>query len=63
MTGCAGFTPGPYPNFWSECVKLNGWGVSWISPYGPLNVGYVTWERNVECPKDISQNLIAIPKP
>lgn len=52
LTGCAGLTPGKDPNFWTQCVKADGWGINAISPWGPINVGRITWERNVACHVD-----------
>jgi hypothetical protein len=59
LTGCAGMEPSPYPNFWTQCVKADAWGVSMISPYGPINMGRITWERNVAC--DVDQTKPELP--
>jgi len=47
--GCGGMTPGQYPNFWTQCVRADAWGISYVSPYGPVNIGRVIWTRNVQC--------------
>ena len=53
LDGCA--TPKDQASFWTECVKANGYGFSMVTPYGPFNLGYITWERNVSCARDIKQ--------
>lgn len=41
--------------FWDQCIKVDAWGLSYVSPYGPVNLGKLTYERNVNCPKDIKE--------
>ena len=53
LSGCS--TPAGQASFWTECVRANGYGLSMFTPYGPVNFGYLTWERNVNCDKDIKQ--------
>lgn len=55
--GCNGFKPGSNPNFWTQCVKIDGWGFSGVTAYGPWNLGKVTYERNVACDKDVKPNV------
>ncbi len=59
IAGCA-TAPG-YASFWNECVKANAWGFTMGTPYGPINVGYLTWERNVDCKKDIEPTKPTLP--
>ena len=59
--GCAGFTPGDHPNFWTQCVKMDGYGFTMATAYGPFNLGKLTWERNVACEKDVKQQRPLIP--
>jgi hypothetical protein len=60
VNGCA--TKSDENSFWSQCIKANGYGLSMFSPYGPFNFGYLTYERNANCTKDIKQQTpIAIP--
>jgi len=49
LTGCAGMEPGQYSNFWTQCVKTQAYGITYYSTYGPVNLGYITWERNLQC--------------
>jgi hypothetical protein len=56
ISSCA--TPAGQSSLWTECVKANGYGFSMVTPYGPFNLGYLTWERNVSCAKDIKQASI-----
>jgi|SRR5690349_4488954 len=60
--GCAGATPGPYSNLWTQCVEAEGWGLSWFTAYGPANFGYLKWRRNVQCEKT-SPGVPVIPVP
>lgn len=65
LAGCgldSGFAPSEYRNFWSQCTKFDGWGFTMASPYGPMNIGKLTWERNVACDVDINQSMPSIPK-
>ena len=34
--------------FWDQKVRLTGFGITLISPWGPMTFGYVNWERNTE---------------
>jgi len=61
LMGCSGTTPGQYANFWTQCIKFNGIGISGLTAYGPWNVGYITYERNVECKKDINPQPLPVP--
>jgi hypothetical protein len=54
-SGCAGVEPGQYPNFWTQKVAFTGWGFTMATAYGPFNIGYLTWARNVENPPKPSQ--------
>ena len=47
--GCDSMTPGPNQDFWDQCVKADAWGISYVSPYGPVNIGRLIWTRNVQC--------------
>ena len=51
LAGCA-TAPGE-AGYWTQCVKVSGYGVSMVTPYGPLNLGVLTYERNVACSEDI----------
>ena len=46
--------------FWDQCVKADAWGISMISPYGPINLGRILWERNTACGKDIKQQELPL---
>lgn len=48
LSGCAGMEPGQYPNFWTQHVQFTAWGIYYLSPYGPVGLGYANWTRNVE---------------
>ena len=38
--------------FWHQCIKANAYGFSMFTAYGPFNLGYVYYERNVACDTD-----------
>ena len=46
LCSCAGFTPGQYADFWDQRVSVTAWGIYYVSPYGPVGVGYAEWARN-----------------
>ena len=33
---------------WDQHVSVTAWGIYYISPYGPVGLGYVEWARNIE---------------
>jgi hypothetical protein len=47
--GCGGMTPGPHKDFWDQCIEFEGYGISALTQYGPVNFGKLTWKRNVAC--------------
>lgn len=49
FSGCAGFEPGIYPNLWTQCTRMEAYGLSGVTMYGPIILGYVKWERNITC--------------
>lgn len=53
LAGCAGTQPGPHANFWTQCVKTYAVGLTYVSPYEPVNFGALQWERNIACDKDL----------
>lgn len=55
LNGCSFSYSRDQIGFWDQCIKLDGWGLSYVSPYGPVNVGKLTYERNTNCAKDITQ--------
>lgn len=61
LPGCQLYYSRDNIGFWDQCVKLDAWGLSYISPYGPMNVGKLTYERNTACAKDIAQQAPFIP--
>jgi hypothetical protein len=38
--------------FWDQKVIVTAWGFTMITAYGPFNIGYLQWQRNIEQPKD-----------
>ena len=36
--------------FWDQRVTFTGWGFTMATPYGPFNIGYLSWSRNIEKP-------------
>jgi len=34
--------------FWDQHVSATAWGVSMMTMYGPINIGYIQWNRNVQ---------------
>lgn len=49
LTGCMSYSRTEI-GFWDQHVMATGWGIGWITPYGPLYVGYFNWERNIAQP-------------
>ena len=38
----------PARSFWDQKVRVTGVGITLISPWGPMTLGYVNWERNTD---------------
>ncbi len=36
--------------FWDQRVTFTGWGLTAATPYGPFNLGYLSWSRNIDKP-------------
>jgi hypothetical protein len=54
MGGCAGFTPTKdTKTFWDQQVATTAWGFTMMTPYGPFNLGYLSWQRNIEKPQPL----------
>lgn len=47
----SGFDGGVSPSFWTQKVLITGWGFTMATPYGPFNIGYLQWQRNIDPPK------------
>jgi hypothetical protein len=47
--------------FWQQCIKVNSYGLTMATAYGPFNLGYLTYERNVNCDTDIKQQKPLVP--
>lgn len=62
ISGCSGTKPGPYPNFWTQCVKFKITGFYAVSEAGPTGLGTVEWERNVSC-ASATEHSVVIGKP
>ena len=55
FSGCAGFTPSAdEATFWTQKVTVSAWGFSMVTPYGPFNLGYLSWQRNVDNPQNLN---------
>ena len=50
LSGCAGFAPGKNADYWDQKVSVTGWGFSMMTMYGPFNIGYLQYSRNVDNP-------------
>lgn len=61
----SGFDGGVSPSFWTQKVRATIYGLYYMSPYGPVGIGYVNWERNVDqqtkLPQLVPPNLATIP--
>lgn len=44
MSGCA--TTKDERGFWDQSVITSAWGFTMVTPYGPFNFGYLSWQRN-----------------
>lgn len=47
--GCMSY-PRSDIGFWDQHVLVTGWGFTMATPYGPFNIGYLQWERNIPQP-------------
>lgn len=65
LPGCALHYDRSAIGFWDQCVKADGWGISAFTPWGPFNMGRLTWHRNVNCEEDLKPEPLPtfIPKP
>ena len=44
LTGCA--LKDGERGFWDQQVITTAWGFTMVTPYGPFNFGYLSWQRN-----------------
>lgn len=52
LNSCAGMTPDKdAKTFWNQKVTVEAYGFSMVTPYGPFNLGYMSWQRNVDEPQ------------
>jgi hypothetical protein len=56
----SGFDGGVSPSFWTQKVLITGWGFTMATPYGPFNIGYLQWQRNIDQPKEPAKPTDAI---
>jgi hypothetical protein len=61
LSGCSLNYSRDQIGFWDQCIKANGYGFTMATAYGPFNLGYLTYERNVNCEKDIQQQKPVLP--
>jgi hypothetical protein len=62
LAGCgAGAEPSPYPSIWTQKVALSGWGFTMATAYGPFNLGYLSWQRNLDQPLPVAQPPAMLP--
>lgn len=43
---CAAY-PRDQIGFWDQHVAFTGWGITFATEFGPLNLGYLQWQRNM----------------
>lgn len=36
--------------FWQQHVSMSAWGVTMMTMYGPITIGYLSWNRNIAQP-------------
>ena len=46
-SGCMSYPRGEI-GFWDQQVGVTAWGFTMATPYGPFNIGYLQWQRNLE---------------
>jgi hypothetical protein len=34
--------------FWDQEVTFTAYGITWATAYGPFNLGYIQWQRNLD---------------
>jgi hypothetical protein len=39
--------------FWSQCVEAEAYGLSGFNQFGPMNLGYIKWRRNIACDESL----------
>ena len=47
LNGCISY-PRSEIGFWQQHVEATAWGFTMVTPYGPFNFGYLSWNRNVK---------------
>jgi len=48
LTGCSMPIGKSGKGFWDQHVSATAWGVSMMTMYGPITIGYIQWNRNVQ---------------
>lgn len=48
--------------FWDQRVAFTGWGFTMATEFGPFNIGYLQWNRNVEPLKPASPSDVILPR-
>lgn len=51
LNACSLHYPRDQIGFWDQSVTFTGWGFTMATAYGPFNIGYLSWQRNVEKPQ------------
>jgi hypothetical protein len=46
LSGCAFSYPRDQIGFFDQCIQATAWGINYISPYGPVTLGYIQYERS-----------------
>lgn len=61
LSGCALNYSRDQIGFFDQCVKIQAWGISAATAWGPVNLGWLFYERNVDCKRDQPVSSPAIP--
>jgi len=52
--------------FWSQCVEAEAYGLSGFNQFGPMNLGWISWKRNIACDESLrirEQGIASRPPP
>ena len=39
-------------NYWTQKILTTAIGLFWFTAYGPIGLGYLQWQRNIDDPKE-----------
>jgi hypothetical protein len=68
LSGCSALDPYDRDTigFWNQCVEAEAYGLSGFNQFGPMNLGYIKWRRNIACDESLhirEQGIYSRPPP